>query len=178
MKLIEEIRLDDISVVKRLALLQLGLALAAILGSCVFILYKPVEFSLAVPSVWSLLFLFSLLAVSIVVHELIHLCVLKMFVPHASVKLVCSSAYVGISCVGIRLTRGKFLAVLLAPLMLMSFLCLAAAWYTSFTLSFLLCFVVQFAGAAGDLYMAQRIIQSGAELCEDTEEGIRLFSWR
>ena len=119
-------------------------------------------------------------AAALPVHELVHAAAFKLLGP-AGTKVTFGHAagmlYAG--CPGVRLARGRFCAVLLAPVVVLTcafcalgalvplgWAPLAAVWLVVF----------HAAGCVGDLYFAWLIVRTPGVACvEDTECGIRLL---
>lgn len=174
-ELIEEIDIYDEEILKKLAIYQLALTIIAMLIAAAYAWLRAPSFSFSQSFLLDMLLVVFALFVTIVVHELLHVCAMKLCKPAAQIKLLVSMPFVGVSCAGNYFSRAQYIVILLTPLLVLSLLFSAAVFLSSYVFTALICFVAQFSGAAGDVYMACRIVQSSAELCEDTEKGLRLY---
>ena len=115
------------------------------------------------------------------IHELIHGAFFKLLGPRGTrVIFGYQKGMLYAGCPGTRYSRGRFTAILLAPLVMLSGtfvilgLVLPMAWAP---LAALWLLVLHAAGCAGDLYFALLIhTHPEATLCEDTDKGMRLLA--
>lgn len=119
-------------------------------------------------------------AASLPVHELIHAALFKLLGP-AGTK-VCFGYERGMlyaGCPGVELPRGRFVAVLLAPLVMVSLACLVAgvALGAPACLGAWAVFALHASGCTGDLYCVLQFLRHPqARWGRDTERGIALLA--
>ncbi len=120
-------------------------------------------------------------AVSLPVHELVHAAFFKLLGPRGTkVIFGFQSGMLYAGCPGVRLSRGRCTAVLLAPFVTLSIvygllgLVLPFAWAPLLAIWL---FALHTSGCVGDFYFVALIARHPeATLCEDTNKGIRLLA--
>ncbi len=115
---------------------------------------------------------------SLPVHELVHGAFFKLLGPRgAKVRFGYQAGMLYAGCPGVRMARGRFAAVLLAPFVLLSLAYLAAGLATGDALLAWALFALHAAGCMGDLYFVWLIAcHPEADLCEDTDRGFALWA--
>ena len=114
-------------------------------------------------------------------HELIHGMFFKLFGPAgAHVKFGCNMSVGALYATAPHVVYGsiQFLVIILAPLVIVSALCLGLTVFFDSSLLLLLVFVVHISGCAGDVMFAQEILKCARDhrVCiMDTEVGITIF---
>lgn len=118
---------------------------------------------------------------SLPVHELVHAAFFKLLGPQGTkVIFGFQSGMLYAGCPGVRLSRGRIVVVLLAPLVTLSIVYGLLGLVLPFTWTPLLAvwlFALHTSGCIGDLYFVALIIRyPEATVCEDTNKGIRLLA--
>lgn len=119
-------------------------------------------------------------AAALPVHELVHAAAFKLLGPAGTkVTFGCAAGMLYAGCPGVRLSRGRFCAVLLAPIVTLTCAFVAfgalvpAAWAP---LGAVWLVALHAAGCVGDLYFVWLIVVTpGVTLVEDTDRGVRLL---
>lgn len=119
-------------------------------------------------------------AASLSVHELIHAALFKMLGPAGTkVRFGYERGMLYAGCPGVELPRGRFIAVLLAPLVVVSLACLVAgvALGAPACLGAWAVFALHASGCTGDLYCVLQFLRyPQASWGRDTERGITLLA--
>lgn len=120
---------------------------------------------------------------SLPVHELVHAALFRLLGPRGTkVTFGFQSGMLYAGCPGVRMGRGRFVAVLLAPLVALTVAYGLLGLVFSFPWTPLLAlwlFVLHTSGCIGDLYFVALIMRHPeATVCEDTDKGIRLLAPR
>ncbi|WP_323704390.1 DUF3267 domain-containing protein [Mammaliicoccus sp. Dog046] len=166
--------INNVSVIKRLALLQFVLFLSLILisykiiGNFVYIYEEGVfiNFGLGILGLIVLIF----------IHELIHGICFKIFNPSAKVKYGYMKGMVYATMPNTVFTRRQFYIILLSPFIIISLgLLVILLWLQVSPIIYI--FAFHGAACIGDFYMAQ-VIYSNKQMMyiEDTDVGINLFA--
>lgn len=116
--------------------------------------------------------------VSLPVHELVHGAFFKLLGPAGThVRFGFKQWMLYATCPGTLLPRNAFMAVLLAPFVLLTSAFLIAAAASGAWSALLTVALLHASGCSGDLYFAWVIARHPeADTCEDTETGIALWS--
>jgi len=165
---------NNISVLKRLALLQFVLFLSLILisfkliANIIYIYEKGFVRNIIVGLVGLIILVF--------IHELIHGICFKIFNPKGKVKYGYMKGMFYATMPHAIFTRKQFYIILLAPFVLISIGLLIVLLWLQVT-SIIYVFAFHGAACIGDFYMAQ-VIYSNKQMnyVEDTEVGINLFT--
>lgn len=121
-------------------------------------------------------------AVCLPAHELVHGAFFKLLGPAGTkVRYGYKSGMLFAGCPGALLARGRFVAVLMAPCLALSLLCLVLGFVMwdmpAQRLAALCVFLLHLSGCTGDFYFVRLIaLHREADLVEDTDRGIRLWS--
>lgn len=111
-------------------------------------------------------------------HELTHAAFFKLLGPaqtHITFGYSTGMLYAG--CPGTRFSRRAFIAILLAPLVLISLLCIVFGALIHDPLIAWGLFMLHASGCSGDVYFVWCIMKNPqATLCEDTNKGMRLLA--
>lgn len=171
--------LEDPAVQKAVARWTMPCTIAALVLVVAGIVYQLMTQTLMDALGW-LGWLVVLYVVSLPLHELVHAAFFKMFGP-AGTRIIFGykSGMLYAGCPGVRLPRGRFITVLMAPFVVLTLGYLALglgfhAWLLAWCL-----FFAHTAGCAGDFYFVRLILRHPeADLCEDTSTGIALWDSR
>lgn len=110
------------------------------------------------------------------VHELVHAAAFKLLAPGCRVSFGAQGAFLYTSTDGVVLPRGRMVAVLLAPALLVTFALAAAALAAGRPALAALLAATHLAGCSGDLIMAAAALREpSCTHVRDTERGVDLF---
>ncbi|GGI42290.1 DUF3267 domain-containing protein [Mammaliicoccus stepanovicii] len=166
--------INNISILKRLALLQFVLFLSLILISFKLIaniiyIYEEGFFRNIIVGLIGLF-------ISIIFHELIHGIFFKIFNPNGKVKYGYKKGMFYASMPETIFNRKQFYIILLAPFVIISLLLFIALIWMQVT-SIIYIFAFHGAACIGDFYMAQMVYSNKhMKFIEDTEVGINLYT--
>ena len=166
--------MDDEGVRRRIARTSLAMLAVGVVGGAALALacgWRP-------GGVWWWLALAGLYVACLPVHELVHGAFFKLFAPRgARVRFGYRSGMLYAGCPGARMGRGRFAVVLLAPFVLVTAACVFAGAALGAPLMAWSLGWLHGSGCAGDLYLAWLVARRPeADLCEDTEGGVALWS--
>ena len=117
--------------------------------------------------------------VSLPVHELVHAAAFKLLCHGCKISFGFQSAFLYIKTDGAVLRRGRMLAVLLAPSVLVTAALAALAHSARLPVLAVLLAGIHLSGCAGDILMAMACLREGScTHVRDTETGITLLSER
>jgi hypothetical protein len=182
MKLVRDIDVfSDEQLRRRMATVSAVVLGAGAVLITVWCLVGGVDFSLETPGRIALGFVIGAVAtyVAFLVHELVHGLFFKLLAgPGQKIEFGYKDGMLYTRAPGCRLAVGKFMAVLLAPTVLVSAAIALAGLFTGRAFLAAIVFVLHLSGCSGDSCMANTIAMTpDVDLCEDTATGVECWSF-
>ena len=152
---------------------------ALILAAAVVVVYEYLYISGLIPGLY-ISFACLGLVLLLPVHELLHGICFKMFAEsEVKVKYGFKAGFFYASNPGYTYTPGEFIMILMAPLVVISLMCLGVAIFSPYGYLALLLALLHFSSCAGDLYMVGKILSTKSQSyvvgVKDTEVGIDII---